>query len=130
MGRPQNHSRAIASTGNLLDAAACLAGVPLLALVAVRAQSGEINPKAFTREYDRPRRDAIINRSLSYRFGSADYDAISNAIDDLGQRGAIKAWQFVEVLYPGNLLYRRLIVLLCYKNPRRQHGHRGSERAR
>lgn len=38
MGRvpPQNHSRAIAQMCNLLDAAACLAGVPLLALVAVR----------------------------------------------------------------------------------------------
>jgi hypothetical protein len=109
MGRPQNHSRAIASTCNLLDAAACLAGIPLLALVAVRAQSGNVNPEAFTREYDESRRDAIIKRSLGYRFGSADYDAISKGIDDLGGRGAIKAWQFIGDLYPGNLLYRRLI---------------------
>jgi hypothetical protein len=30
-------------------------------------------------------------------------------LDDLGDRGAIKAWQFVESLYRGNLLYLRLI---------------------
>src|SRR4051812_7244828 len=53
MGRKpaQNHSRAIAQMCDLLDAAACLAGVPLLALVAVRAESGEINEKAWAVEY-------------------------------------------------------------------------------
>jgi hypothetical protein len=109
MGRlpPQNHSRATAQMCDLLDAAACLAGIPLLALIAVREKSGEINPKAWKKEYGF-RRDAIINRSLHYRFGSADYDAISNAIDDLGQRGNRQAWRYVESLYPGDLLYRRL----------------------
>jgi hypothetical protein len=52
MGRPQNHSRAMASTCNLLDAAACLSGVPLIALVVVLAQSGDINPAAFTRDFN------------------------------------------------------------------------------
>jgi hypothetical protein len=43
MGRPETHSRAVAQMCDLLDAAACLAGVPLLALVKVREKSGEIN---------------------------------------------------------------------------------------
>lgn len=63
MGRvpPQDHSRAIAQMCDLLDAAACLAGVPLLALVAVREQSGDINKKAWKAEYG-PMREAIIKR--------------------------------------------------------------------
>ena len=55
MGRvpPQNDSRAIAQMCDLLDAAACFAGVPALALVAVREESGEINEKAWkTRNTD------------------------------------------------------------------------------
>ncbi len=61
MGRlpAQNHSRPVAQMCDLLDAAACLAGVPILALVKVREKSGEINPKAFKREYG-SRRDAIL----------------------------------------------------------------------
>ena|ERR1700719_615264 len=62
MGRlpPQNHSRAVAQMCDLLDAAACLAGVPLLALVEVREKSGEINPMAWKKEFG-ARREAIIN---------------------------------------------------------------------
>jgi hypothetical protein len=109
MGRmpPQDNSRAIAQMCDLLDAAACLAGVPLFALVAVREKSGEINPKAWKKEYG-PRRDAIIKRSLEHQFCSADFEAISNALNDLGQRGNRKAWRYLEGLYPGDLLYRRL----------------------
>lgn len=110
MGRmpPEYHSRAVAQMCDLLDAAACLAGVPLLALVAVREKSGEINPKAWKKEYG-VRRDAIIKRSLEHRFGPADFDAISDGINDLGSRGNIKAWRYLEGLYPGDLLYRRII---------------------
>lgn len=108
MGRPSDNSRAMASTCNLLDAAACLAGVPLLALVAVRAQSGDVNPAAFAREFDERQRQVIIQRSQCHQFISTDYQAIAKGLDDLGNRGAIKAWQFVESLYPGNLLYLRL----------------------
>jgi hypothetical protein len=109
MGRvpPQNHSRAIAQMCDLLDAAACFAGVPLLALVAIREESGEINPKAFKTEYG-PRRDAIIKRSLDHCFGDADFKTISSAINDLKQRGNIAAWRFLVGVYPGDLLYRRL----------------------
>ena len=109
MGRvpAQNHSRAIAQMCDLLDAAACLAGVPLLALVKVREESGEVNPKAWKNEYG-PRRDDIIKRSLDHRFGDADFEAISNAINDLGARGNRAAWRYLEALYPSQLLFRRL----------------------
>ena len=109
MGRvpPQNHSRAIAQMCDLLDAAACFAGVPLLALVAVREESGEINQKAWKKEYG-SRRDAINKRSLEHRLGDADFEAISNAINDLGKRGNRAAWSFLTGVYPDDLLYRRL----------------------
>ena len=105
---PQDHAKAVAQMCDLLDAAACLAGVPLLALVAVRELSGEINPKAWKKEYG-PRRDAIIARSQSYAFGQKDFAAIRSAVDDLGGRLNTKAWQYVQAVYPGDLLFRRLI---------------------
>jgi hypothetical protein len=110
MGRPATHSRAMASTCNLLDAAACLAGVPLLALIAVRAKSKKINPAAFRKEFSEYQRNAIIKRSLDHQFSPGDSKAILNGLDDLGDRGAQKAWEFLEkVLYPGDLFYRRLV---------------------
>src|SRR5579859_3195625 len=105
---PQDHVRAVAQMCDLLDAAACLAGIPLLALVAVRAKSGEINPKAWKKEYG-PRRDAIIKRSREYSFGPRDFAAIQSAIDDLGGRSNVKAWQYLRDVYSGDLLFRRLI---------------------
>ena len=49
----EKHSRAVAQMCDLLDAAACLAGVPLLALVAVRAKTGrsirKLGPKSTVR---------------------------------------------------------------------------------
>jgi len=92
---------------DLLDAAACLAGVPSLALVAVREETGEINRNAWKREYG-SRRDAIISRSLDYHFRDADFQAISTAINDLAGRGNRAAWRFLERVYPGDLLYRRV----------------------
>lgn len=73
MGRPADNSRAMASTCNLLDAAACLAGVPLVALVAVRSQTGDVNPRAFTREFDEVQRLIIIKRSQDYKFTVVDF---------------------------------------------------------
>jgi hypothetical protein len=105
---PQDHARTVAQMCDLLDAAACLAGIPLLALVAVREKSGDINPKAWKKEYG-PRRDAIIERSQGYAFGVQDFAAIRSAIDDLGGRGNIKAWQYLQDVYSGDLLFRRLI---------------------
>jgi hypothetical protein len=103
----EKHSRAVAQMCDLLDAAACLAGVPLLALVAVRAKNGEINPKAWAKEYSSAR-NAIIDRSLSHRFSRADFEAIGRALCDLKGLGNRKAWAFVNRTY-GDLLYRRLI---------------------
>lgn len=105
---PQDHARTVAQMCDLLDAAACLAGVPLLALVAVREKSGEINPKAWKKEYG-PRRDAIIERSQGHAFSEQDFAAIRSAIDDLGGRGNIRAWQYLQDVYSGDLLLRRLI---------------------
>jgi hypothetical protein len=103
----KKYSRAVAQMCDLLDAAACLAGVPLLALVAVRAKNGEINPKAWAKEYQTAR-DAIIDRSLKHDFDRADYEAIGRALSDLKGLGNRKSWAFVNRVY-GDLLYRRLI---------------------
>jgi hypothetical protein len=78
----QNHSRAIAQICDLLDAAACFAGVPLLALIVVREQSGDINRRAWKNELA-CWRDAIIQRSLAHRFRTEDFKAISAALDGL-----------------------------------------------
>lgn len=103
----EKHSRAVAQMCDLLDAAACLAGVPLLALIAVRAQNGEINPKAWTKEYSAAR-SAIIERSLTHAFSRNDFNAIEQALYVLKGLGNRKAWAFVNRTY-GDLLYRRLI---------------------
>jgi hypothetical protein len=79
----QNHSRATAQMCDLLDAATCLAGIPLLALVKVRDESGGINPKAW-KDYPRPQREAIIKHSEAHQFLPSDFKAISRALDDLG----------------------------------------------
>lgn len=109
MGRPQSHSRAMASACNLLDAAACLAGVPLLALVVVLTQLEDINPDAFKTVLDEYQRKTIIERSDLHKFERAEYNAISKALVELGDKGAKKAWSFIHSLYPGNLFYLRLI---------------------
>ncbi|MGJ5819807.1 HNH endonuclease [Paludibaculum fermentans] len=107
MGRPEHHSRAIAQMCDLLDAAACLAGVPLLALVAVRSKSGEINPKAWEKEYG-PMRDAIIKRSQDHQFIPEDFTAIAEALLELEGGGNRKAWKYVKGLYSEDELYQRL----------------------
>ena len=103
----EKHSRPVAHMCDLLDAAACLAGVPLLALVAVRGIDGEINPKAWAKQYSTAR-NAIIERSLSHKFSRADFEAIGRALSDLKGLGNRNAWAYVHKTY-GDLLYRRLI---------------------
>lgn len=105
---PQSHARAVAQMCDLLDAAACLGGVPPLALVRVRANSGEINPKAWNGQYS-PYRDGVIKRSLGYKFGPSDFEKIRRALKDLGTRGNRASWRYVHYLYPGDLLYRRVM---------------------
>jgi predicted HNH restriction endonuclease len=98
LGRdPANNSRMVAQVCDLLDSAAALAGVPLLALVMVRVASGEINPKAWTGKDASPRRrQAIIANSLAHRFTDGDFKAISEALDRLDGKSNQTAWQFVR----------------------------------
>jgi len=103
---PENHSRAVAQMCDLLDAAAALAGVPLLALVAVRINSGEINPKAW-RE-NGTRRKAIIEKSKGHRFTNADFKAISAALKKLDGKGNRTAWEYVRRQIPDEVLYHSL----------------------
>jgi predicted restriction endonuclease len=91
---------------DLLDAAACLSGTPLLALVKVLAKSGEINPKAF--KEDVGLRDFIIKKSLAYRFRKSDYFAISQGLTKLEDKGNRNAWQYVYKLFSREQIIRRL----------------------
>jgi hypothetical protein len=94
LGRdPEKNAKMVAQVCDLLDAAAALAGVPLLALVKVRELSGEINRKAFA---DVENRQAIIDRSLNHNFSDADFAEISKALGKLDGKGNRAAWQFVH----------------------------------
>lgn len=104
---PANHSRPMAAVGDLLDAAACIEGVPALALIAVRNQEGEVNQDAW-KELG-PGRDAIINRSLNHTFTPEDYAKIRRGLESLAPRPRITAWKYLRTLYPGDLLYQRLV---------------------
>ena len=97
LGRnPKNNARATASACDLLDAAAALAGVPLLALVAVKEVDGNINKKAWVKGTPEGVRDAIIEKSCNYEFTSADYLAIKNSLLMLKGYGNRKAWAEVK----------------------------------
>jgi len=91
---------------DLLDAAAALAGVPLLALVQVRINSGDINPKAWRKESKL--RKAIIEKSKRHHFTDADFKAISSALKELEGRGNIAAWKYVRAQIPKGALIRSL----------------------
>lgn len=90
---PGDHARAVAQMCDLLDAAAALAGVPLLALVRVRIGTGQVNPKAWKRESEI--RERIIRKSTSHRFTADDFRAIRRALKTLEPKGNRKAWAFV-----------------------------------
>ena len=103
----KKYSRPVAHMCNLLDAAACLTGVPLLALVAVRANNGEINPKSWS-GHSVAARKSIIDRSLGHKFSHSDFKAIGRALGDLKGLGDRRAWAHVRDKY-GDLLYGHLI---------------------
>jgi 5-methylcytosine-specific restriction endonuclease McrA len=107
LGRdPKTNPRMVAQVCDLLDAAAALAGVPLLALVAVREISGDINRKAFAgSEF----RDAILHKSLHYQFREQDVRSISSALDRLRGKGNRKAWKWVRQQIPRHRLHQPLI---------------------
>ncbi len=107
IGDHEKHSRHMAQVCNILDAAACLAGVPLLAMVAVRDINGDINPQAWDKEYGTAR-VAILDRSLAHSFSEADFKAIGRELSYLKPLGHQAAWELVQRKY-GGFLYRRLI---------------------
>lgn len=110
LGRnPKTNSRMVAQVCDLLDAAAALAGVPLLALVMVRELSGKVNRKAWTRtSVEASHRDAIIDLSLHHHFTAADFKAIGSALEALTGKSNRTAWQFVRATIPDEVLFRRL----------------------
>lgn len=100
LGRdPRTNRRMVAQVCDLLDAAAMLARVPLLALVKVREQSGYVNRSAWAEDEDL--RENIIARSEAYQFGRRDFDAIAHALDELnGWGGNHAAWAYVRKTVP------------------------------
>jgi len=93
---PKNNARATAQVCDLLDAAAALADVPLLALVAVRDVKGNINGRAFVKGTPEGIRETIINKSLHYKFTRADYLAIEKSLSMLKGYGNRLAWTEVK----------------------------------
>lgn len=101
LGRdPKTNSRTVAQVCDLLDAATAHAGVPLLALVAVKNASDVINPKAWKKNVPAGIRQKIIERSLTHTFTDSDFDAIQNSLKSLEGLGNRKAWDRVKKLRP------------------------------
>lgn len=94
IGRPRKDARAVAQMCDLLDAAAAYSRTPLLALTAVLARSGKVNPKAWAGPgIPSTLRDAIVEQSLKWRFSSDDYRAIERGLDALQGLGNRAAWE-------------------------------------
>lgn len=94
LGRKASHARPVAQICSLLDAAAVLAGTPLLALLAVRDVSKKINDKAW-RLVSPKIRQAIISRSSQHDFVRDDFAAIKRALDDLPAGGTVSVWKWL-----------------------------------
>lgn len=114
LGRTPDSARAIAQVCDLLDAATALANIPLLALVAVRATSGEINPKAWVKDTPVGVKNLIIKRSLSHTFTDDDFVAVEMSLNELAGYGNKTAWQVVKRRIPN--LYEQLTSLAIVKN--------------
>ncbi|HEY5305836.1 MAG TPA: HNH endonuclease signature motif containing protein [Pseudolabrys sp.] len=96
LGRdPKTNSRMVAQCCDLLDAAAAMAGVPLLALFWVREKSGKINHKAW-KDHGPEVRNAVIALSQRHTFTDADFAAIKEALNVLKGRGNHKAWDWIR----------------------------------
>lgn len=108
LGRPINNARAIAQVCDLLDAAAALAKIPLLALVAVRVASGEINPKAWVKGAPAGVREAVIKRSLAHTFTDDDFTALEKSLIALNGYGNHAAWAEVRRRIPDSQLFQQL----------------------
>lgn len=104
---PQDDGRAFGSICDLLDAAACLAGVPALALFAVKNADGKINPRAWRQSPEK--RKAILTRSENHTFAAADFAKIRSSLKRLYPFGNKKAWSYLEQVFDGDQLERRLL---------------------
>jgi HNH endonuclease len=115
LGRPASHARAVAQVCDLLDAATALAKVPLLALIAVREASGDINRKAWTGStIPAGLKDQIIKQSLAHRFVDRDFAAIANALRELDGLGNHAAWEEVRRRFRGAPALHRSLVTYSY----------------
>lgn len=115
---PKRYPRATGGITDLLDAAAFKAGVPLLALVAVRnaqheinadAWAGKIKPYGETPSYEQRR--AIIDRSLRHKFTDKDFDAIETALESFGGKGNKAAWNSIFTNTPRDEFWKRIMKL-------------------
>jgi hypothetical protein len=99
LGRPADNARMVAQVCDLLDAAAALAGLPLLALTSVKEKDGMLNRKAWA---ESPYRDAIFERSARHKFTIQEYESIVRALAELEGMGNKRAWKHVKGLFsPG-----------------------------
>lgn len=108
LGRPADNARMVAQVCDLLDAAAALAGLPLLALTAVKEKGGMLNRKAWA---ESPYRDAIFERSARHKFTIQEYGAIVRALAELEGMGNKRAWKHVRSLFPPGKFGRSLAGL-------------------
>lgn len=104
---PQDDGRAFGSICDLLDAAACLAGVPALALVAVKNADKKINPRAWQESPEK--REAILKRSNDHTFTAEDFVKIRLSLNRLYPLGNAKAWSYVKKVFDGDEIERRLV---------------------
>ena len=95
IGRNRNNARTVAQSCSLLDAAAVMAGQPLLALTRIREGSGNINDNAWRKVVSGRVRETIINVSKNHRFTRNDFTAIRNALERLPHASTPKVWQWV-----------------------------------
>jgi 5-methylcytosine-specific restriction endonuclease McrA len=92
----------VAQVCDLLDAATALARVPLLALIAVREASGDINRKAWTgSSVPDGLKERILIRSLEHDFAEQDFIAIAKALKELNGLGNHAAWDRVRETFGG-----------------------------
>ncbi|WP_271591997.1 HNH endonuclease [Bradyrhizobium sp. CCBAU 65884] len=99
LGRPKNNARTVAQVCDLLDAAAALADVPLLALTTVLTVGLRVNPAAWA-DTEPEIRNAIINRSKAHKFTNAEIKAIDAALDRLKGYSNRTAWPYLATLMP------------------------------
>ena len=99
LGRPKNHACAVAQVCDLLDAAAAIADVPVLALTTVLDSNLRVNREAWA-ELPHWIRDAIIKRSQRHTFTKADIKAIEEGLEKLKDYGNRRAWRYLKKLMP------------------------------